>query len=82
MSPATERCLQGMLLLTCVLVLSFDLTTPVSCQAGCTPPSVTPGYMNLITLTQNTWTPGTSVTVKIDDQFLLWTSEAADRIEN
>jgi len=51
MTAVTERYLQCMLLVACVLVLSLDLATPVSCQGGCVPPLVTPGYMKPITIT-------------------------------
>jgi hypothetical protein len=82
MTAVTERCLQCMLLVACVLVLSFDLATPVSCQGGCVPPLVTPGYMDPITITNGSWTPTTSVTVKIDERYFLWGTTVVNRIQD
>lgn len=65
MTAVTERYLQCMLLVACVLVQSLDLATPVSCQGGCVPPLVTPGYMNPITITIGSSESSTSVTVKL-----------------
>jgi len=81
MTAVTERYLQCMLLVACVLVLILDLATPVSCQGGCVPPLVTPGYMDPITITNGSWTPTTSVTVKIDERYLLWGSTVVNRIQ-
>lgn len=82
MTAVTERCLQCMLLVACVLVLSFDLATPVSCQGGCVPPLVTPGYMDPLTIANGSWTPTTSVTVKIDERYFLWGSTVVNRIQD
>jgi hypothetical protein len=75
-----ERWLQCVLLVACVLVLSFDLATPVSCQGGCVPPLVTPGYMDPITITNGSWAPATNVTVKIDERYFLWGPTVVNRI--
>ena len=80
MTAVTERCLQCTLLVACVLVLSFDVVTPVSCQGLCVPPMVTPGYMDPITITNGSWAPATSVTVKIDERFFLWGTTVVNRI--
>ena len=82
MTVVTERCLQCMLLVACVLVWSFDLATPVSCQGGCIPPLVTPGYMDPITITNGSWAPTTSVTVKIDERYFLWGTTVVNRIQD
>jgi len=82
MTAVTERYLQCMLLVACVLVLSLDLATPVSCQGGCVPPLVTPGYMDPITITNGSWTPTTSVTVKIDERYFLWGTTVVNRIHD
>ena len=80
MTALTERCLQCVLVVACILVLSFELATPVSCQLGCVPPLVTPGYMDPITITNGSWAPATSVSVQIDERFFLWGSTVVNRI--
>jgi hypothetical protein len=79
MSAIKERWLQCGLILVWFAVVVVDSIAPASCQ-GCTPPLVTPGYMDPITITNGSWAPSTAVTVKISDEYGLWSSEAADRI--
>jgi hypothetical protein len=79
MSAVNERWLQCGLILVWLAIVVVDSVAPASCQ-GCAPPLVTPGYMDPITITNGSWAPSTSVTVKISDEYGFWSSESADRI--
>lgn len=69
--------LNFVLLLVWLTLMVLEITTPARSQ-GCLPPLVTPGYMNPINTTWNSWRPAIGdVTVKIDSSFTSITANLA-----
>ena len=82
MPPDTkERILQIVLLVLWIAILVFDRTTPVCSQGLCAPPLVTPRYMDPITITNGSWVPSLSVTVRIDSLMSSFGDGLPERIE-
>jgi len=77
-----HRLFQSGLLVLWIALVVTEVTVSVESQA-CIPPMVTPGYMNPITITFNSWRPAIgNVIVKIDSEFnFRFANDAADRIE-
>src|SRR5262245_14096867 len=71
----------GLLVLWIALVVS-EVTVSVNSQV-CSPPFVTPGYLDPITITNGAWRPAIGdVRVKIDRQFnLRFANDSSDRIK-
>ena len=63
-AAVTNRIAQSILCCVWVIIIAVEFTSPVTSQT-CTVPT----YANPITLSVNSWIPGTQVAVQIDDTF-------------
>src|SRR5690349_17913129 len=63
-AAVTNRIAQSILCCVWVIIIAVEFTSPVTSQT-CTVPT----YGNPITISVNSWIPGTQVAVQIDDTF-------------